>query len=131
MRLRYSRAALGGGVRACGRSVHAPRGSTQDVSQKICLPTTNQPFNPVSYVGLSRRAATPNILAREQTYRKLDNVSFAGRDDFEVALKLAKYNYKVGEISIKFFPRTYKDGKKVNFFDAIKGFLVILYFYFN
>ena len=75
--------------------------------------------------------ATNHKLIKTEVLKKLNLVCSGFDLDFEVALKLAKYNYKIGEIPIKFFPRTYKDGKKINFFDAIKSFLVILYFYFN
>lgn len=74
--------------------------------------------------------ATNHKLVKTSVLKKL-NLKSKGFDlDFEVSLKLAKLNYKVEEIPIKYFPRKYNEGKKINFFDAIRSFLVIIYFYF-
>lgn len=75
--------------------------------------------------------ATNHKLIKTSVLKKL-NLKSKGFDlDFEVSLKLAKLNYKVEEIPIKYFPRKYNEGKKINFFDAIKSFFVIIYFYFR
>ena len=63
--------------------------------------------------------------------KKLD-LKFKGfNSDFEIALKLLKYKYKYDEIPIKYYPRKYEEGKKINKIDGIKSFLVIIYFFFK
>ena len=51
--------------------------------------------------------------------------------DFEISLKLAKYKFKYDEIPIRYFPRKYKDGKKINFIDGINSLFIIFYFFFR
>ncbi len=55
---------------------------------------------------------------------KLESKSFA--IDFEIALKIGKLKYKCSEIGINYYPRTYKEGKKINFSDAYKSLYVII-----
>ena len=74
--------------------------------------------------------ATNHKLVKREVLNNLNLVSKGFNLDFEIALKLAKYKYRSGEIAIKFNPRSYKEGKKINFIDAFKSFFVILYFYF-
>ena len=75
--------------------------------------------------------ATNRKLIKTTVVKKLNLISKGFDLDFEIACKLAKYNYKVDEIPIKYYPRSYEDGKKINFIDAFKGFFVIIYCYFN
>ena len=75
--------------------------------------------------------ATNHKLIKTKVLKKLNLVSKGFNLDFEISLKLAKYKFKCDEIPISYFPRTYKDGKKINFIDAIKSILVIFYFYFK
>jgi dolichol-phosphate mannosyltransferase len=75
--------------------------------------------------------ATNHKLIKTKVLKKLNLVSKGFNLDFEISLKLAKYKFKYDEIPISYFPRTYKDGKKINFIDAIKSILVIFYFYFK
>jgi len=75
--------------------------------------------------------ATNHKLIKTEVLKKLNLVSNGFNLDFEIALKIPKNNYIVEEIPIKYYPRTYKDGKKINFLDALKSFFVILYFYFK
>jgi dolichol-phosphate mannosyltransferase len=75
--------------------------------------------------------ATNHKLIRTDILKKLNLKSKGFNLDFEISCKLAKYGYKTGEIFINYFPRTYQQGKKINFLDAIKSFLVIVYFYFR
>lgn len=75
--------------------------------------------------------ATNHKLIKTDVLKKIKLISKGFNLDFEIALKLSKYNYKVDEIPIKYFPRTYQEGKKINFFDAVKSFFIILYFYFK
>ena len=75
--------------------------------------------------------ATNHKLIKTKVLKKLNLISKGFNLDFEIGLKLAKYNYKVGEIPIKYYPRTYEEGKKINFLDAVESFFVIIYFYFK
>ena len=45
--------------------------------------------------------------------------------DHEITIKLLKAGYKIEEIPIKYSPRSKKEGKKINFKDAIKAIFVI------
>ena len=45
--------------------------------------------------------------------------------DHEITIKLLKAGYKIEEIPIKYSPRSKKEGKKINFKDAIKAITVI------
>ncbi len=75
--------------------------------------------------------ATNHKLIKTSVLKNLNLISKGFDLDFEIAVKLAKYNYRIGEIPIKYHPRTYKEGKKINFLDALKSFFAIIYFYFN
>ena len=75
--------------------------------------------------------ATNHKMIKIEVLKKLNVVSMGFNLDLEISLKLAKYKFKYDEIPISYFPRTYKDGKKINFIDAIKSILVIFYFYFK
>lgn len=75
--------------------------------------------------------ATNHKMIKTEILKKLD-LKFKGfNSDFEIALKLLKYKYNCGEIAIKYFPRKYEEGKKINLWDGIKSFLVIIYFFFK
>ena len=75
--------------------------------------------------------ATNHKLIKTSVMKNLNLISKGFDLDFEIASKLAKYNYKIDEIPIKYYPRTYKEGKKINFLDALKSFFAIIYFYLN
>ena len=75
--------------------------------------------------------ATNHKLIKTEVLKNLKLVSKGFNLDFEISLKLAKYKFKCGEIPIQYFPRTYKDGKKINFMDAVKSLFIICYFYFK
>ena len=75
--------------------------------------------------------ATNHKLIKKEVLNKLNLKSKGFNLDFEIALKLAKHKYNIQEIPISYFPRTYNQGKKINFFDAVKSFFVIIYFYFK
>ena len=66
--------------------------------------------------------ATNHKLIKTKVLKKLNLISKGFDLDFEVALKISKYNYIVEEIPIKYYPRTYKEGKKINLLDALKSF---------
>lgn len=48
--------------------------------------------------------------------------------DHEITIKLIKSNYKIIEVPIKYNPRDVKDGKKINVFDAITAFYILIKF---
>ena len=52
--------------------------------------------------------------------------------DHEITAKLIKQKYKILEVPISYIPRTKKEGKKINFIDAIKALITITrYRFFN
>tara|TARA_B100001057_G_scaffold113079_1_gene111352 strand:+ start:1241 stop:1939 length:699 start_codon:yes stop_codon:yes gene_type:complete len=75
--------------------------------------------------------ATNHKLIKTNVLKQLNLKSKGFNLDFEISLKLLKYGFNCGEIPVKYFPRTYKDGKKINFLDAIKSLFIIFYFYFK
>ena len=83
------------------------------------------------YRGSFTDTATNHKLIKSEVLKKLNLVSKGFNLDFEISLKLAKYNYSCDEIPIEYYPRTYKKGKKINLLDAIKSFFVILYYFFG
>ena len=75
--------------------------------------------------------ATNHKLVKTEVLKKL-NLTFKGfNSDFEISSKLLKYKFKCDEIPIKYFPRKYEEGKKINKIDAIKSLLVIIYIFFK
>ncbi len=50
--------------------------------------------------------------------------------DHEITAKLIKQKYKIIEVSISYKPRTKQEGKKINFYDAIKALIAIIKFRF-
>ena len=83
------------------------------------------------YRGSFTDVATNHKLIKKEVLNKLNLVSKGFTLDFEISLKLAKYKFRYDEISIEYYPRTYKEGKKINFLDAIKSLFVIFYYFFR
>ena len=79
------------------------------------------------YRGSFTDVATNHKLIKREVLNKLNLVFKGFTLDFEISLKLAKYKFRCDEISIDYYPRTYKEGKKINFLDAIKSFFVIFH----
>ena len=50
--------------------------------------------------------------------------------DHEISAKLIKQKYTIKEVPITYKPRTAEEGKKINFFDAIKAIVTITKFRF-
>jgi glycosyltransferase involved in cell wall biosynthesis len=48
----------------------------------------------------------------------------------ELTTKISKLNIKIIEVPIKYNGRSYKEGKKINFYDAIKALIVLLKYRF-
>ena len=85
----------------------------------------------ILFKGSFTDVATNHKLIKTNVLKGLNLKSKGFNLDFEISLKLLKYGYNCGEIPIKYFPRTYKEGKKINFLDAIKSLFIIFYFYFK
>ena len=83
------------------------------------------------YNGNFTDTATNHKLIKSNVIKSLDLTSRGFDLDFEIAIKLAKNNYKCGEIPINFNARTKNEGKKVRMIDGIKCLWVILKFYFK
>jgi hypothetical protein len=50
----------------------------------------------------------------------------------ELTTKISKLKIKIKEVPIKYKGRTYKEGKKINFYDAIRALFVLFkYRYIN
>ena len=71
--------------------------------------------------------ATNHKLIKTEVLKKLELKSKSFALDFEIALKLAKFNYSYSEVPIIYKSRKYKDGKKISYIDAFKSFFVIIY----
>ena len=50
--------------------------------------------------------------------------------DHEITAKLIKQKYKIIEIPVSYKPRTKEEGKKINFFDALKAMVTIIKYRF-
>ena len=50
--------------------------------------------------------------------------------DHEITAKLIKQKYQIVEVPVKYNPRTKMEGKKINFFDALKAIKTIILFRF-
>ena len=48
----------------------------------------------------------------------------------ELTTKISKLNIKIVEVPIKYNGRSYKEGKKINFYDAVKALIVLLKYRF-
>ena len=83
------------------------------------------------YHGSFTDVATNHKIIKREVLNKLNLNSRGFTLDFEISLKLAKYKFRYDEISIEYHPRTYKEGKKINFLDAIKSLFVIFYYFFR
>lgn len=64
----------------------------------------------------------------------LDNLSLESNGfeiEAEITIKTIKKGYKIKEVPIDYFPRTFKEGKKINAKDGIKGLYSIFKFHFK
>ena len=50
--------------------------------------------------------------------------------DHEITAKLIKQKYRIIEVPVSYKPRTKEEGKKINFFDAIKAMITIIKYRF-
>lgn len=73
--------------------------------------------------------ATNHKLVKTKVLKDMGLVSKNFDLDFEIAIKLAKYNYKYKEIPIRYYPRTSAEGKKVRIYDGFYCLISILKFY--
>lgn len=70
--------------------------------------------------------ATNHKLIKSSIFKNLELKSKSFAIDFEISIKLGKLKCKCDEIQIKYFPRKYKDGKKINIIDSLASLYVIL-----
>lgn len=69
--------------------------------------------------------ATNYKLIRTSLLKSL-HLTCSGFDlDFEISNKLARATKKIAEVPITFEPRTYKQGKKIRFYDGLRSLYVI------
>tara|TARA_B100000029_G_scaffold495267_1_gene560067 strand:+ start:211 stop:918 length:708 start_codon:yes stop_codon:yes gene_type:complete len=62
---------------------------------------------------------------------KNNNINSNGFEaDHEITAKMIKQNYKIIEVPVSYKPRSIKEGKKINFFDAIKALSTIIKYRF-
>ncbi|XOB46841.1 MAG: glycosyltransferase family 2 protein [Candidatus Nealsonbacteria bacterium] len=74
---------------------------------------------------------TPCKLFRTEILKNL-NLQSKGFDiDFEITAKILKQNYSLIEIPIPYFPRTFKEGKKIRMKDGLKGALALIRYRFG
>lgn len=69
--------------------------------------------------------ATNHKLIKSSIFKNLELKSKSFAIDFEISIKLGKLKCKCDEIQIKYFPRKYKDGKKISIIDSLTSFYVI------
>lgn len=65
-------------------------------------------------------------LIKTNVTKRLDCKSRNQAFEFELASKLCKGGFKIGEVPVWYKPRTHKEGKKITAFDMIPAILVIL-----
>ncbi|GAG13954.1 unnamed protein product, partial [marine sediment metagenome] len=58
--------------------------------------------------------------------KNLDTVSSGFEFEQEVTIKALKKKYRILEIPIDYFPRSVKEGKKINWLDGLKAILTII-----
>lgn len=66
-----------------------------------------------------------------EVLNKLNLVSDRFEIEPEITIKTIKLGYKILEVPITIKPRSYEEGKKINFFDGIKAILTILHYRFS
>ena len=70
--------------------------------------------------------ATNHKLIKSSIFKKLKLYSKSFAIDFEISLKLGKLKAKCGEVHINYFPRKYREGKKINIIDGVTSLIVII-----
>ncbi len=78
------------------------------------------------YNGNFTDTATNHKLIKTNILKKMNLESKSFALDFEISIKLSKLNIKYDEVAIDYKPRKYHEGKKINVFDALKSFYVII-----
>ena len=59
-------------------------------------------------------------------FKKFEIFSNGFEADHEITAKLIKNNYVIEEVIVSYNPRTVQEGKKINFFDALKAIKTII-----
>ncbi|MBL61072.1 MAG: glycosyl transferase [Candidatus Pelagibacter sp.] len=63
-------------------------------------------------------------------FKKFEIFSNGFEADHEITAKLIKNNYVIEEVIVSYNPRTVQEGKKINFFDALKAIKTIIKYRF-
>lgn len=63
-------------------------------------------------------------------FKKFEIFSDGFEADHEITAKLIKNNYVIEEVIVSYNPRTVQEGKKINFFDALKAIKTIIKYRF-
>ena len=70
----------------------------------------------------------------QNTYNNFKNIKIYSKGfeaDHEITVNLLKQNYNIKEVGINYYPRSKKEGKKINSLDALKALLTIIKFKFT
>jgi len=111
---------------------------------KLKLFGKNKTFLPTHLIGNKLLSSATSILYSNRitdmetcykAFRKeiIKNIRLrATRFDFEpeITAKLLKKGYKILEVPIKFKPRSFNEGKKINWKDGVKALFALIYFRF-
>jgi len=65
-------------------------------------------------------------VVRSDYFKKIDIRSKGFGIDPEITIKLKRMGVKIKEIPINYYPRSYKEGKKIRLKDAMRTFYTIL-----
>ena len=76
-------------------------------------------------------SATNYKLIRAPILKKFKLISKSFAIDFEITINLGIHKCKCAELPIDYNPRSYAEGKKINYLDAIKSLLIIFYYFLN
>ena len=75
-----------------------------------------------------------NLTDAHTCYKAFDSKVFKQiklkEDDFafcpEITAKVSKLGFKIFEVPISYYGRTYNEGKKISFYDGVRAILVLL-----
>ena len=74
-------------------------------------------------------SATNYKLIKSNKIKLINLISKSFSIDFEITLHLGLLKLNCSEVAIKYKPRKYADGKKINYTDAIKSIYIIIYYF--
>ncbi len=80
----------------------------------------------ILYFKLYNDTYTGYKVGHRKVWTKLNLKSKQFEIEAEITAKLAKFKYKTKDVPIRYNPRTFKQGKKINWRDVVKGSVVLL-----